>query len=144
MPSYGSHPSEFLEYLEENEATEASAQLLVNLAKAYKNLLQIEEAQEGGTFLNDKQLVLNAIERAWREALYIRASLPPNLLSCENCPISISRMGNILEDETKSKRSNSVSGRSDESDSRRKTNKGIPKKKRGARVYTKRIRRGSS
>ena len=142
MANYGSHPEDIAKHLEDVKAETMSSEILLHLAKAYKLVLDLEETQENSTYLRDRQLMIDAIEKAWREALYVRASLPPNLLEVpQDSPVNISRMGVISENEENI--NNKRSRRSDEGKDRRKTNNGISKKKRGARHYTRRISRGT-
>jgi len=141
MPNYGSHPKDLAAYLEHVDSSVISSEIMLSLGRAYKLVLDLENELPASTQLHDKQLIVDAIERAWREALYVRASLPTNLLEvAKESPVSISRMGVITENEENNKHRRS--GYSDEGNNRRETNKGISKRKRGTRQYTRKISRG--
>lgn len=143
MANYGSHPKDIVKYLENIPPETVSSEILLHLAWAYKLVLDLEEEQKHSTYLQDRPLILDAIEKAWREALYVRASLPTNLLEApKDCPVDISKMGVISENEN-TKYSNRA-GNSLEGNGGRETDKGISKNKRGARRYKRRISRGSN
>lgn len=143
MANYGSHPEDIAKHLEDVKAKTISSEILLHLAKAYKLVLDLEKTEEGSTYLHDRQLIAEAVEKAWREALYVRASLPSELLEMpEDSPVNISRMGVVSENENT--KSSSRAGDSSQDNDRRKTNKRISKNKRGARRYKRRISRGSN
>lgn len=142
MANYGSHPEDIAKYLGDVKPEIISSEILLHLAKVYKLVLDLEKTQEKSTYLRERQLIIDAIEKAWREALYVRASLPSNLLEIpQDSPVNISRMGVISKNEENI--TNKRTKYSNEDKSRRKTNNGISKKKRGARHYTRRISRGA-
>lgn len=141
MSTYGSSPKEVIQYLEKPQEATLSAELLLTLAKAYQLVLELEKSKTGSTFLKDKQLVLDPIEKAWREALFIRASLPPSMLANqEDSPVVISKLGIVTANEDKTKPD--FTGSANDLDTGFTPHEGVPKKHRGTRRYTRRISRG--
>lgn len=139
MPQYGSHPLDLSQYLEfEGNDKEGhrdwSIDILINLARAYQALVNLEGSVSGSTYLDKRQLVLPSIERAWREALHIRASLSSEYMSeSVNRPIKITRLGVVRPNEKTNKRSKRRNP--DGSTYRFESRQGIPKRKRGTKLY---------
>lgn len=140
MARYGAHPLDISKYLEfsSEDTRDWSVDILLGLATAYQAVLELEKRYNGATYLEDKQLMISSIERAWREALYVRASLPSLALNDIDREISISRLGVVNEKDSGSRvwEESSLQNNGGCSPDERNI-----KKKRGTRVFRRKVNR---
>lgn len=141
MATYGTSPQDLAKVikLDQSRKRDWSVDLLLALGTAVLALDELEKANPSSTYLNSKRLVADSLERAWREALFIRSKLPSDAFDDVERDILISKLGRVTVNETNDGRIRS--GRSGNgTDSVDKADERVATKKRGARQFVRRER----